>query len=111
MAYAIKEEQKEYCCISINDRGNYLRVARCIPENKNRQQSIDIREMYTDSDGNIKHGSKGVRIREEQIVEAVTAVLNALDAEELAGVMRAFSGKENEGIVEDEAIEEDEETE
>lgn len=82
MARTYNNKETNATMVPRNDRGEYVRVCRLIPEG-NQLESIDIRNYYTsDRDGNIYPTQKGVRIHSEMLVDTVAAILDALTADE-----------------------------
>lgn len=83
MAYnADKEEQKEIGLVKKNNRGEYIRVTRIIPKDKNKLESLDIRLMYTADDDTVRPTVKGVRINSEILPEVVALILKGMSQEE-----------------------------
>ena len=82
MARTYNNKETNVTMVPRNDRGEYVKVCRLIPEG-NRLESIDIRNYYTsDLDGKIYPTQKGVRIHSEMLVETVVAILDALTDDE-----------------------------
>lgn len=86
MAYSAKETQKVLKMFKKGNRGEYIQVSRIIPENKERQESIDIRVMYTATDPNegdtIRPTQKGVRINSETLPELIALICANMSEEE-----------------------------
>lgn len=91
MSYG-KEEQIELALIKRNNRGEYIKVTRIIPEG-NRMESVDIRTMYTDEADEIRPTKKGVRISSESLPELVTALVQSLSTEEAEEIMELIKEK------------------
>lgn len=83
MAYSAKERQNEIGLVRKNSRGEYIRVARVIPEDSKKLESLDIRLMYTAEDGSIKHTTKGIRVNSELLPEVVSLIIKGMSQEEL----------------------------
>lgn len=87
MARTYNNKETEVTMVPRNDRGEYVRVCRLIPEG-NQLESIDIRNYYTsENDGNIYPTQKGVRIHSEMLVDTVAAILDALTDDEFIEVL------------------------
>lgn len=94
MAYDTSREQNiEAALVKRNERGEYFRVARVIPEGK-RLESIDIRQMYTRDDGDVSPTQKGVRINSEllyEVMKGVVIAMNDQERDELAELLEQAS--------------------
>lgn len=87
MAYdSSKETQVDVILIKKNNRGDYIRVSRIEPEDKKKLPSIDIRNMYTTDDDEVRPTQKGVRINSEIVPEVFLAMLRAMRYEEVASI-------------------------
>lgn len=88
MAYKAKETQKEILMLRKGNRGEYIKISRIIPENEDRQQSVDVRVMYTVVDPNegeqIRPTQKGVRMNSEMLPEIMAAIYVNMTDEEMA---------------------------
>lgn len=62
--------------IKKNDRGDYLRVSKI---EKGDVTSFDIRNMYTNDDGELAFTQKGVRIKDEDMIDVAVAILTNID--------------------------------
>ena len=62
--------------IKKNDRGDYLRVSKI---EKGDIVSFDIRNMYTNDDGELAFTQKGVRIKDEDMIDVAVAILTNID--------------------------------
>ena len=83
MARTYNNKELNVTMVPRNDRGEYIKVVRLVPEG-NQLESIDIRNYYTsDRDGNIYPTQKGVRIHSEMLVDTVVAILHACTPSEL----------------------------
>lgn len=80
MAYG-KEVQVEHGLIAKNNRGEFYRIARVVPDG-GKLESVDMRLMYTDDNGELRHTKKGIRVNSENIVEFLTVAIEALSDEE-----------------------------
>ncbi len=86
MARTYNNKETNVTMVPRNDRGEYVKVCRLIPEG-NRLESIDIRNYYTsENDGKIYPTQKGVRIHSEMLVDTVTAILDTLTDDEFVEV-------------------------
>lgn len=63
--------------IKKNDRGDYLRVSKI---EKGDVTSFDIRNMYTNDDGELAFTQKGVRIKDEDMIDVAVAILTSIDS-------------------------------
>lgn len=79
---ADKEEQKEIGLVKKNNRGEYIRVTRIIPKDKNKLESLDIRLMYTADDDTVRPTVRGVRINSEILPEVIALILKGMSQEE-----------------------------
>lgn len=84
MAYSAKEKQNEIGLVRKNSRGEYIRVARIIPEDSRKLESLDIRLMYTAEDGSVRPTTKGIRVNSELLPEVVSLIIKGMSHEELA---------------------------
>jgi hypothetical protein len=75
--------------IDKNGRGDTIRVARVA--NEKGDEYLDIRNYYTNDDGERCPTQKGVRFNTEISVDVVTALLEAMTADEFNEVMTNFS--------------------
>lgn len=93
MAYnANNEERTELYCERKNNRGDHLVVTKI--RNKNTgTESVDIRNYYTNAEGDLAPTTKGIRINCESLLEVMTALAKALEpneAEDLIGELEAL---------------------
>lgn len=93
MAYnAANEERTELYCERKNNRGDHLVVNKI--RNKNTgTESVDIRNYYTNEDGELAPTTKGIRINCENLLDVMTALVKALEpneAEDLIGEVEAL---------------------
>ena len=90
MAYnASNEERTELAVIQKNNRGDNIIVAKI--KNKNTgTESIDIRNYYTDDNGELKPSSKGIRLNMELAAEVVKAVLKSMHIVEVEDIFDEF---------------------
>ena len=68
-----------------NSRGDYIRVTNVTPTN-GKAGSVDIRNMYTNDDGDIKPTTKGIRVPKGMVGDVVVAMLRCLSASEIEDV-------------------------
>lgn len=96
MARTYNNKETNVTMVPRNDRGEYVKVCRLIPEG-NRLESIDIRNYYTsENDGKIYPTQKGVRIHSEMLVDTVVAILHACTDEELDAIWEQVAAPEEE---------------
>jgi len=96
MARTYNNKETNVTMVPRNDRGEYVKVCRLIPEG-NRLESIDIRNYYTsENDGKIYPTQKGVRIHSEMLVETVVAILHACTPSELEEIWGQVATPEEE---------------
>jgi hypothetical protein len=77
MAYKSTAETKEVLRLEKNDRGEYI-VISSISE-KEGGSTVDVRQYYTDKEGEVRPTQKGVRFNSEQSTEVVFAMVKAMD--------------------------------
>ena len=82
MAYNVKEKQIELITVPKNNRGDFIRAARIVPEDETKQQSVDIRNLYTNSDGELTMTQKGVRIASEHLPSMMAMIVANMTDEE-----------------------------
>lgn len=70
-------EQTIHAMLDKNSRGDYIQVSSV----EGKMWSIDIRQMYTTADGEIKPTTKGVRVNEELVVDLLVECVNALPSD------------------------------
>jgi len=98
MAYdASREKQIDFGKVAKNQRGDYIKVQRIVPLDSNRLPSIDVRNMYTATDGNIYPARQGgVRLNSELVVEVMKLMYKAMSSEERLDFQNAISEIDNE---------------
>ena len=67
-------KQTIHAILDKNSRGAYIQVSTV----DNKMWSMDIRQMYTTVNGEIKPTTKGVRVNEELIVDLLVECIRAL---------------------------------
>lgn len=83
MAYnANNEIREELAKIQKNDRGEFV-VATKITNKNSGNVSIDIRQNYTNADGEVMPTSKGVRFNAENLVELLEGLVKGLESNEM----------------------------
>lgn len=88
--YKSEETTKEFGLIEKDNRGDFIKVTRIIPNDQTKLESVDIRQWYTDKGtGELKPTAKGVRFNSEAIPSVVKALLDALSVEELEDLQEA----------------------
>ena len=90
MAYnASNEERTELANIQKNNRGDHIVVTQI--RNKNTgNESVDIRNYYTDDEGELKPTSKGIRFSAELTSDIVRAIFKSMHPIEVADVFSDF---------------------
>lgn len=95
LAYNSKDEIQEIIGIfDKNSRGDKIRVTRIIKKKSNTIY-VDVRNMYTDQDGEIRPTQKGIRLNSEIAVDIICAMLEALGDEAIQDVLLRFRDSEN----------------
>lgn len=90
MAYnASNEERTELAVIQKNNRGDNIVVVK-IKNKTTGTESVDIRNYYTDDDGELKPTSKGIRLNMELAAEVVKAVLKSMHVVEVEDIFDEF---------------------
>lgn len=90
LAYNSKDEIQEIIGIfDKNSRGDKIRVTRIIKKKSNTIY-VDVRNMYTDQDGEIRPTQKGIRLNSEIAVDIICAMLEALGDEVIQDVLLRF---------------------
>lgn len=108
MAYdASKEKQEVIAQIKKNDRGEYIRVTRVTPV-KGNNLSVDIRLMYTNANDEIAPTTKGLRLNDENVVEVMMGMLEAMGPAEFTQLMEEIDDKYGNDTESDEDDEDDE---
>lgn len=83
MAYnASNEERVELFNIAKGNKGDAV-VGTKITNKNTGNISIDIRQFYTDDEGELKPTSKGVRFSAENLLEVMQGLITALEADEV----------------------------
>ena len=108
MAYnATNEERTELYCERKNNRGDHLVVTK-IKNKGTGSESVDIRNYYTNADGELAPTQKGIRINCENLLDVMTALIKALEpneaedlAEEIETLLEDAEDYDEEDIVED----------
>ena len=91
MAYdASKEERKVLATFDKNTRGDKIQVASITIKGK-EGMSVDIRNMYTAEDGEMRPTQKGVRVNVEMAADIIKAVLPLLTEDEATDILNALS--------------------
>jgi len=89
MAYdASREKQIDFGVVTKNQRGDCIKIQRIVPLDRNRLESIDVRNMYTADDNNIYPARQGgLRMNSEIVVDVMTLMYKAMSTEERADFM------------------------
>ena len=83
MAYnAANEERKTLVEVEKNSRGEYV-IASLITNKNTGNQSLDIRQYYTNDEDQVCPTSKGVRLSSELALDLIRGLIDALEADEL----------------------------
>lgn len=83
MAYnASNEVKEELVKIQKNNRGDYV-IASKITNKNSGTVSIDIRQFYTNDNDEVMPTSKGVRLNAESLLELLSGLARALEANEV----------------------------
>lgn len=82
MYNANNEQRTVLADVKKNDKGDFIRVSFV---NNGKSKSYDIRNMYTEN-GEEKY-AKGVRVKDEQLVDVLFAILNDMDADNFNALM------------------------
>ena len=98
MAYnAANEERTELLTIQKNERGEYIKGSKIVNKNSGNE-SIDIRQFYTDKDDKVQPTSKGVRFNSENLLDFCKGIVTALEInekEELIDFLNDIVSKED----------------
>lgn len=70
-------EQTIHAMLDKNSRGDYIQVSSI----EGKMWAMDIRQMYTAADGEIRPTTKGVRVNEELVVDLLVECVNALPSD------------------------------
>lgn len=82
MAYDVtKEKQEVLAQIEKNSRGDVIQVSKITMVGRTTE-SVDIRIMYTDDDGELRPTRKGVRFNSEQAAEVAAALVKNFISED-----------------------------
>lgn len=101
MAYnANNEKQEEIAVIQKNNRGDHI-VIKKVTSVKSGNVSIDVRNYFTNEDGDLQPTSKGVRINSELLLEAMMAMAKGLEANEIEDLKDALDTLLDEAEVDD----------
>ena len=83
MAYnAANEVQEEIVRLQKNQRGDYLVVKKVTNKNSGNI-SVDVRNYYTNDEGEVMPTSKGIRINSEMLLETMMAMVKCLEIVEV----------------------------
>ena len=83
MAYnAANEVQEELVRLQKNQRGDYLVVKKVTNKNSGNV-SVDVRNYYTNDEGEVMPTSKGIRINTEMLLETMMAMAKCLESVEI----------------------------
>lgn len=70
-------EQTVHALLDKNSRGDYIQVSTI----EGKMWAIDIRQMYTTAEDEVKPTTKGVRVNEELVVDLLVECIKALPAD------------------------------
>lgn len=86
MAYYKKEKQTIITTADKNMRGDKIRVTRVEREDRGRVY-VDVRELYTDEDGELRYTTRGVRMESEIATEVIIAMIRALGEDTVQDIL------------------------
>ena len=86
-------EQTIHAMLDKNSRGDYIQVSSI----EGKMWAMDIRQMYTAADGEIKPTTKGVRVNEELVVDLLVECVNALPSDLYEELMERLDNADIEG--------------
>lgn len=90
MAYnSSNETRTELVNIQKNNRGEFI-IANIIKNNNTGNESVDIRQYYTDKDDEVRATSKGVRFNAENLYDFLSGMVKGLElneAQELVSII------------------------
>lgn len=90
MAYGRSNEvQNVIATFDKNQRGDKIRVSR-IDKTNYDSSFIDIRNMYTDEEGELRYTSRGVRFNSEIALDIILALVESLSEDEKVGNKEEF---------------------
>ena len=75
-----------------NKRGDKIRV-RGITKKDNPEIALDVREMYTNSDGELRYNSKGIRVKSELASDVIIAMMEASGEDVIQDVLSHFDNR------------------
>lgn len=82
MAYdASNDVVEEIAMFDKNNRGDKIRVTR-ITKKVGNSAFVDVREMFTADNGDVKPRPKGIRINSELTADVIIAMIKALNDDE-----------------------------
>lgn len=91
MAYnADNEVREELVKIQKNNRGDHV-IATKITNKTSGSVSVDIRQYYTNADGELIPTPKGVRINAELISELINGLVSVLEPDEMMDLNDSLS--------------------
>ena len=70
-------EQTIHAMLDKNSRGDYIQVSSI----EGKMWAMDIRQMYTAANGEIRPTTKGVRVNEELVVDLLVECVKALPSD------------------------------
>lgn len=88
MAYKANKNNVETVLIQFprNEKGYYVRTTK-ITNSVSGDVSYDIRNLYTDENGDVQFTSKGVRLKEDEFANILKAILIDMDAEKYNAII------------------------
>lgn len=93
MAYnANNEERKVLVDVEKNSRGEHI-IGTLITNKNSGNQSLDIRQYYTNDEGSVLPTSKGVRVNTELAYELISGLLDVLEEDELMNLAELIEAK------------------
>ena len=86
-------KQTVHALLDKDSRGNYIQVSSI----DDKMWSLDIRQMFTTEDGEIKPTTKGIRANEELVVDLLVECMKALPEDLFDEVMERIDNENAEG--------------
>lgn len=81
MAYNKNEKKEELLKLAENSRGERI-IVNVVTDLDNGTSKFDIRDWYKDNNGELKPGKRGIRLKREDTVEIVAAIIKNLSNDE-----------------------------
>ncbi len=81
MAYNKNEKKEVLLQLEENSRGERI-IVNVVTDLDNGTSKFDIRDWYKDDNGELKPGKRGIRLKREDTIEIVAAIISALNTDE-----------------------------